>query len=488
MPPATLVAAAGAGARLIRRPNLSLLADRCSTTRALARVHAAMLVSGRLAEDAFAASRLLAAYAALSPDPAAAALELLASLPIAPNSFMLNATIRALASSPDPAAAFPFFSHLRATGALVPGRHTFPFLLKAAARLPLPLPIAEQLHALAVRHGVHLDAYVANGLVRAYSVAGRLRAARGVFDAVPDRNANLYTTMVSAYAQNGRHEDAIAAFEEMVREGFEPGGAALSSVLSACARSASGGLEMGRRVHDLMAARGVAEGTILGTALVDMYAKNGAIREAVVVFEGMPERRAPATWNALISGLAHHGHGERALDMFRRMQREGVPPNATTLVGALSACCHAELMDEARRLFRSMEKDLGISPGIQHYGCMVDLLGRAGLLSEAEETIRGMKCEADTVIWGALLMACKNHGNVEIAERAVVEMLKLDPTNHGVYVGLSNLYAEAGRWQDVDKLRNVMNGAQLSKIPGASIVGGSLEQPESSPLPENVLT
>ncbi|CAN6381255.1 unnamed protein product [Urochloa humidicola] len=483
MPSAPLVAAAGgAGARVTRRPNLSLLADRCATPRALARVHAAMLVSGRLAEDAFAASRLLAAYAALSPDPAAAALALLSSLPIAPNSFMLNTTLRALASSPDPAAAFPFFSRFRAAGALAPGRHTFPFLLKAAARLPLVLPVAEQLHALAFRHGVHLDAYVANGLVRAYSVGGRLGDARRVFDAVPERNANLYTTVVSACAQNGRHEEAMAAFDEMVREGFEPGGATLSSVLSACARSASSGLQMGRRVHDLMAARGVAEGAILGTALVDMYAKNGAIREAVAVFEGMTERRVPAMWNALISGLVHHGQGQRALGMFRRMQQEGVPPNAMTLVGALSACCHAELLDEARRLFRSMEKDFGITPGIQHYGCMVYLLGQAGLLSEAEEMIRGMKCEADTVIWGTLLTACKNHGDVEVAERTVVEMLKLDPSNHGVYVVLSNLYAEAGRWQDVDKLRNVMKGARILKIPGASTVGGSPEQPDPSPL------
>ncbi|KAL6659692.1 hypothetical protein ACP70R_002521 [Stipagrostis hirtigluma subsp. patula] len=480
-------AAAGAagGGRLIRRPNLSLLADRCATPRALARVHAAMLVSGRLADDAFAASRLLAAYAALSPSPAAAAVALLSSLPCAPNSFMLNTTLRALASSPDPAAAFPFFSRLRATGALAPGRHTLPALLKAAARLPLPLRVSEQLHALAVRHGFHHDAYVANGLVRAYAVAGRLCAARRVFDEAPHRKANVYTTLVSAYAQSGRHGDAIAAFDEMVAAGFEPGGAALASVLSACARSASGGLQMGRRVHDLMEARGMTApvGAILGTALVDMYTKNGAIQEAVAVFDGMPER-VPATWNALISGLAHHGHGERALAMFQRMLREGVRPNATTFVGALTACCHAGLLDEARQLFRSMEKDFGVAPGIQHYGCMVDLLGRAGLLKEAEEMIRGMTCEADTVIWGALLTACKNHGYLEIAERAVEEMLTLDPTNHGVYVVLSNMYAEAGRWRDVNRLRKVMKGARLSKIPGASTVSsdGSREQTGKVPV------
>ncbi|GJN06604.1 hypothetical protein PR202_ga24350 [Eleusine coracana subsp. coracana] len=162
--------------------------------------------------------------------------------------------------------------------------------LKTGRKNPVPSDYCifdTKLHALAFRHGVHLDAYVANGIVRAYSVAARLRAARKVFDEVPERNAAVYTTMVSAYAQNGRHQDAIGMFDEMLHEGIEPGGAALASVLSACARSALGGLEMGRRVHDIMEARGMTSpvGVVLGTALVDMYAKNGAIREAVAVFE-----------------------------------------------------------------------------------------------------------------------------------------------------------------------------------------------------------
>jgi pentatricopeptide repeat protein len=309
------------------------------------------------------------------------------------------------------------------------------------------------------------------------TVGGRLGAARKVFDEVPERNANMYTTMVSAYRQNGRHQDAITAFDEMIQEEYEPSGPALASVLSVCARSASGGLDMGRRVHDIMEALGMMSpvDVVLGTALVDMYAKNGAIQGAVAVFDGMPVHHT-ATWNTLISVLAHHGQGELALDMFRWMQRERVLPNATTFVGALSACCHAGLLDEARRLFDSMEKEFRIMPGIQHYGCMVDILGRAGLLSEAEKMIRGMMCEADTVIWGALLMACKNQGDVEVAERAVAEMLKLDPSNHGVYVVLSNMYVEAGRWQDVDRLRKVMKRARLSKIPGESAVSGNDHQ------------
>ncbi|XP_047044130.1 pentatricopeptide repeat-containing protein At5g56310-like [Lolium rigidum] len=450
--------------------NLSLVADRCSTLRSLTVVHAAMLVSGRLASDAFAASRLLDAYAALSPPTTV--LRLLSSLPYAPNTFMLNTSLRALASSPDPASALAFFSQLRRSGttSYSPGRHTFPFLLKASARLPLP--VSRQVHALVVKHGLDRDTYVANGLVRAYSVAGRVRAARQVFDELPERSTVVYTTMVSGYAQNSRYQEAMGMFDDMLDKGFEPGPVVLASVLSACARSESGGLVMGRRVHDIMERRGMAApvGVILGTALVDMYAKNGAINEAVKVFKGMPQRHT-ATWNALISGLAHHGHGDDALAMFQQMRRVGVPPNATTLVGVLSAYCHTGQLGEARRVFASME-DFGVTPSIQHYGCMVDLLGRSGLLSEAEEMIRGMACKADTAIWGALLTACKNHGDVDVAERAVQEMLKLDPNNHGVYVVLSNVYADARRWQDVDRLRKVMKGARLSKIPGSSTVDG----------------
>ena len=278
--------------------------------------------------------------------------------------------------------------------------------------------------------------------------------------------------MVSGYTQNGRYKDAMRAFDDMLDEGFEPGPLVLASVLSACARSESGGLVMGRRVHDIMERRGMAApvGVILGTALVDMYAKNGVIDEAVSVFTGMPQRDT-ATWNALISGLAHHGHAEDALAMFQQMRQEGVLPNATTLVGILTVYSHTGRLDEARRFFSSME-DFGVTPSIQHYGCMVDLLGRSGLLSEAEEMIRGMTCKADTAIWGALLTACKNHGDLDVAERAGQEMLKLDPNNHGVYVVLSNIYADARRWQDVDRLRKVMKGAKLSKIPGSSTVDG----------------
>lgn len=309
---------------------------------------------------------------------------------------------------------------------------------------------------------------MANGLVRCYSVSGDLAGARLVFDETPERSLGLWTTVICGYAQNFCSNEALALFEGMVVEGFEPNGATLASVLSACARS--GCLELGERIHEFMRVRGVEVGVILGTALVYMYAKNGVIVMARKLFDGMPERNV-VTWNAMICGLASHGHVDDALGLFEDMRKEGVVvPNDVTFIGVLSACCHAGLIDVGREIFCSMKMVYGIEPKIEHYGCMVDLLGRGGKLLEAEELVKGMPWKPDVVIWGALLAASKNSGNTEVAERAVKEILTLEPHNHGVCVALSNMHAEAGQWQEVLRLRKMMKEEKLKKAPGWSLV------------------
>uniref|UniRef100_M8BVF9 Pentatricopeptide repeat-containing protein n=1 Tax=Aegilops tauschii TaxID=37682 RepID=M8BVF9_AEGTA len=210
------------------------------------------------------------------------------------------------------------------------GGHTFPFLLKTSARLPLP--VSKQIHALVLKHGLHRDTTLpnANALVHVYSVARLMGVAWKVFDELPVRSMVVYTMMASGYAQNRRYKDAMGAFDDMLNEGFEPGAVVMASVLSTCARSESGGLRRGMAVPLEV---------ILGMALVDVYAKNWTIKEAVTVFKGMPERHT-ATWNALIPALTHHGHGKDALAMFQQMRREGVLPNATTLVKDPWVECH----------------------------------------------------------------------------------------------------------------------------------------------------
>ncbi|ONK77250.1 uncharacterized protein A4U43_C02F4620 [Asparagus officinalis] len=290
---------------------LSHLADRCTSLRQLSQVHAQMLVTARIPSDNYAASRLLSFYATNGHLPLALSLF---SLTPSPNSFFFNTLIRASSSSAS--SAFALYSRMLRS-AVSPGKHTFPFLLKASANLGSP-SLSKQIHDHVIKYGLELDRYVTNGLTHSYACSGMVVDARKVFDGTTERNSMIWTTMVSGYARNGLADEAIGLFEEMVGLGVELCGATMASVLSACARS--GGLETGRRVHGIVKEKGVEVGVILGTALVDMYAKNGAIFEAREVFVGMPERNV-ATWNAMICGLAHHGHSEGAVCLFRELER-----------------------------------------------------------------------------------------------------------------------------------------------------------------------
>ncbi|KAG1370115.1 pentatricopeptide repeat-containing protein [Cocos nucifera] len=452
--------------KAIKPLSLSLLADRCSSMKQLLQVHAQMVVSGRI-HDNYAASRLLA-FAALSPSGDLHHALALFAHTLDPNSFMWNTLIRALADSPSPSDAIDLYIKMKTLG-LPPGKHTFPFVLKACVNTH-SLSISQQIQAHVLKHGLDSDLYVVNGLVRCYATCELVHDARRLFDEVPERNLIIWTTMISGYVQNFCSNEALVLFDQMIQTGIEPCDATLASVLSACAQS--GGLDLGNQIHGYIEEKGIEIGVILGTALVDMYAKNGAISIALELFREMPEKNT-ATWNAMICGLAHHGHVNDALELFWELEKAAVWPNDITFVGVLSACCHAGLLEVGRQIFDSMKKDYGIEPKIEHYGCMVDLLGRSGKLVEAEELIKGMKWQADIVVLGALLTACKNYGNIEIAERVVQEIIKLEPDNHGVYVVLSNMHAEVGKWQDVVRLRKVMRYGGLKKIPGWSCVDGA---------------
>lgn len=382
---------------------------------------------------------------------------------------MWNTLIRAQAGSSNPRQALLLYVKMRRLF-VAPGKHTFPFVLKACSNMTC-IYVSRQVHCHAIKFGLDLDLHVVNGLIRAYSVSRVLKDARQVFDEVPERNFSIWTTMICGFAQNDRYSEAIQLFERMVEDGMAPNGATLASVLSACAQS--GSLQLGEQIHVYMEENGIELGVILGTALVNMYAKNGAIVEANKCFNGMRERNI-ATWNAMICGLAVHGHAKEAINFFKELEQEKVEPNDITFVGVLSGCCHAGLFDYGEGIFRSMKETYGIEPKIEHYGCMVDILGRNAKLLEAEQLIRGMIWKADVVIWGSLLHACQSHGNIDIAERVVKEILLLNPNSHGVYVVLSNMYAEAERWEDVVKLRKQMKEASLKKTPGWSLVNGAI--------------
>ncbi|KAH6823776.1 hypothetical protein C2S53_004512 [Perilla frutescens var. hirtella] len=448
--------------------SLSMAADKCKSMDQLKQIHAQMIITARI-HDGFAASRLINFCALSDSGNLSYALKLFDDIP-APNQFMWNTLIRAQASSSNPIAALLLYAEMRRRG-VAPGKHTFPFVLKACSHSNSSLnsiKCSEQVHAHVLKFGLDCDSHVAKGLIRAYSVSGRINDARKVFDELTERNLSVWTTIICGFAQNDSADEAITLFNTMVSEGFEPNGVVLSSVLSACAQSAC--LSLGEQIHAYMEEKGMELNVILGTALVNMYAKNGALVEAKQCFDGLKEKNV-ATWNTMICGLAVHGQADEAIHFFRKMEREKVKPNDITLLGVLSACCHAGMLEFGSEIFYSMKRAYGIEPNLKHYGCMVDLLGRGGRILEAEEMIRGMVWEADVVIWGALLSACKSWGNIEVAERVVKEIHGLDPKNHGVHVVLSNMYAEAGRWEDVVRSRKGMKEESLKKTAGWSFVG-----------------
>ncbi|CAM6017495.1 unnamed protein product [Sphagnum balticum] len=321
----------------------------------------------------------------------------------------------------------------------------------------------KRVHAHIIKSGMQPDIYLGNTLLNLYANTGSVIDTHCVFDKLPQKDVVSWNTMIVGYAKHGCGEEAFRLFHQMQQEGFKPDTVTCTSILKACTGPRA--LEWGKRVHSHIMKAGYNVDVRIGNALIDMYAKCGSLEAARQVFDVMPERDV-ISWTAMIVGLAQHGCGEEALQVFEQMRVEGVEPNAVTFVGVLSACSHAGLVEEAYGYFSSMCHQNGISPVGEHYGCMVDLLGRGGHLKEAEDLIKKMPAEADATIWGSLLGACRTHGNVELAECAAGNCLQLEPKDAAVYVLLSHIYAAAGMWDSVTKVRNTMKERGIQKEPG----------------------
>ncbi|NP_001136685.1 Pentatricopeptide repeat-containing protein [Zea mays] len=303
-------------------------------------------------------------------------------------------------------------------------------------------------------------------VVSAYCKKGDMEMARVIFDKMPAKNLVTWTIMVSACAQKGLVEEAGRLFTEMMDAAIELDVIAVVSILAACAES--GSLALGKRIHRHVRQRKLSRSTLVCNALMDMFCKCGCVNRADYIFDTEIVEKDLVSWNIIIGGFAMHGPGEKALELFAQMKQQGFHPDAVTLINVLSACTHMGLVEEGRRFFANMETDYGIKPQIEHYGCMVDLLGRGGLIKEAVDMIKRMPWEPNEVIWGSLLSACRLHKNVEYAELAVNELSNLQPSSAGNYAVLSNIYAEAGKWSDMAKARVQMKGTGSQKTAGSS--------------------
>ncbi|KAJ4728398.1 Pentatricopeptide repeat-containing protein [Melia azedarach] len=328
-----------------------------------------------------------------------------------------------------------------------------------------------------------------NVMIDGYVRLGNLRASRALFDEMPQRSVVSWNVMISGYAQNGQFREAIEMFHEMQMGDVSPNYVTLVSVLPAISRL--GALELGKWVHLYAEKNEIEIDDVLGSALIDMYSKCGNVEKAIQVFQRIPKLNAIA-WSAMIGGFSMHGRPGDAFDCFSRMEQAGVKPSDVVYIGLLSACGHAGLVEEGRFFFNHMINVAGLEPRIEHYGCMVDLLGRAGLLKEAEELIMNMPIKPDDVIWKALLGACKTRGNTDMGERVAKVLMDLAPNDSGAYVGLSNMYASSGNWEGVAEIRLKMKQMDIRKDPGCSwieldgVIHEFLVEDDSHPKAEEI--
>jgi pentatricopeptide repeat protein len=377
--------------------------------------------------------------------------------------FIWNVMIGGLAEHGFGGDAYDLFIRMQQEG-FKPDVYTYVSILNACASVGA-LEWVKEVHNKAREAGFESNLRVGSALVRLYAKCGSMDDARPVFDRMEERDVITWNVMIGGLAEHGFGDDAYDLFIRMQQEGFKPDVYTYVSILNACA--SAGALEWVKEVHNQAREAGFELDLRVGSALVRLYAKCGSMDDARPVFDRMEERDV-ITWNVMIGGLAQHGCGSEALDVFRRMIGTGVKPDGYSFVALLSACSHAGLVDEGRRLFLGMSHDYGISPSVVHWSCMVDILGRAGHLEDARLLIDSMAVEPGVSAWGALLGACRSYGNVEFGELAAKERVKLEPEDASTFVLLSNIYAAAAKWEEVSLVRTMIQERGVRKEPGRS--------------------
>ncbi|XP_071701299.1 pentatricopeptide repeat-containing protein At1g08070, chloroplastic-like [Rutidosis leptorrhynchoides] len=344
---------------------------------------------------------------------------------------------------------------------------TMVVLISACAKLR-DLNLGKKLHKYMIDHELNLDVYVGNALIDMYMKCGDADLSVRVFTEMPVKNVVTWNSMILGLVQRGEFTMALNVFKKMKDNGVEYDEVTLVGVLNCCANL--GAYKQGKWVHSYIDKNGVKADGFIGNALLDMYMKCGHVENAICVFKRMKHRDV-VTYTSMIVGLAINGNGRKAVEIFSEMSKTGIVPNDVTYVGMLMACSHAGLVKEGCKYFVDMITVHNITPRKEHYGCMVDLLGRAGLLNEAEDFIDKMTTKPDGVVWGALLAACRTHGNIEIGKRMMKKVDEMDTEiDDGAYVLMSNLYCSSYRWRDAFKLRKTMKERNVRKSPGCSSV------------------
>ncbi|KAM7275042.1 hypothetical protein ACFE04_016908 [Oxalis oulophora] len=435
--------------------------------------------------------------------------------------FLWNAIIKSYShaiGNHDPKQAVVLFSSMIQNGVCI-DKYTLSLVLKGCSRLGL-VKEGMQIHGLLKKIEIGLDLFLCNCLIGFYVKCGCVDLARRVFDEMPDKDSVSYNSMIDGYVKcgevvlgrrlfdsmpvwdrnlitwnsivsgyarmeemperdvvtcnammagyihNGNCMDALQIFHFLKNDrNLNPDSATILVALSATARL--GNIEQGMAIHHYAEENGFSLLGKIGVALIDMYSKCGSSENAMSVFEEIEPKNVDH-WNAIIGGLAVHGLGDLAFHLLLEMERLSFKPDEITFIGVLNACAHSGLIKEGLVCFELMRKIHKIEPKLQHYGCMVDILARAGRIEEARQFILSMPIEPNDVIWRTLLSACQNHKNFNVGESVAEQLFTMDWSSTSSYVLLSNLYAGLGKWTEVSKVRTLMRERDLKKIPGCS--------------------
>ncbi|KAK2967533.1 hypothetical protein RJ640_030404 [Escallonia rubra] len=335
----------------------------------------------------------------------------------------------------------------------------------AAATAVQSLRLGKEIHGHVVRTGFDSDAVVWSAMSDMYAKCGSIYDARHIFDRTLDRDVVSWTAMIGRYFDGGEGEEGFLLFSDLLKSGIRPNEFTFAGLLNACASHTAENI--GKQTHGYMIRVGFNPFSFAASALVHMYSKCGDIELANRVFECLP-RPDLVSWTSLIVGYSQNGQPHESLRLFESLLKSGTQPDHITFVGVLTACTHAGLVSRGLEIFHSIGKKYGLTYTTDHYACIVDLLSRSGRFKEAEDIMNEMPMKPDKFLWASLLGGCRIHGNIELAELAAGRLFELEPENAATYVTLANIYASAGKWDEVARIRKNMDNRRVTKKPGLS--------------------
>ncbi|CAA7019087.1 unnamed protein product [Microthlaspi erraticum] len=379
------------------------------------------------------------------------------------NAITWSAMVTGYSQNGESVEAVKLFSRMFSAG-IKPSEYTIVGVLNACSDICY-IEEGKQIHSYSLKLGFERHLFAVTALVDMYAKSGCLADARKGFDCLQERDVALWTSVISGYVQNSDNEEALILYRRMKAEGIIPNEPTMASILKACSSLAT--LELGKQVHGHTVKHGFSLEVPIGSALSTMYSKCGSLEDGSLVFRRTPDKDV-VSWNAMISGLSHNGRGDEALERFEEMLVEGTEPDDVTFVNIISACSHKGFVERGWSYFNMMSDQFGIVPKVDHYACMVDLLSRAGQLTEAKEFIESASVDHGLCLWRILLSACKNHGSCELGAYAGEKLMALGSRESSTYVQLSGIYTALGRMRDVERVWGIMRANGVSKEVGCS--------------------